>query len=252
MNENLQKLTLILRSISNDDKLLILSYLEDSPLRLMELSRKLNISPQEAKRHISNLMHCNLIERLPDGRYTCTSLGIMFLNILKLTDNVIRFQDFLNNHLITHRTGEILMGMTQGTIILNGLDVIDSLTKVLGGAKKLLYVYMNGFSGVSERLLRLDREIDLRVIISREDIDKIERSVHRGSAFRVYDAEPSFNTVINESEAILFLKSKMGPIDFNQAIKGAGPFRKACVKLFLDIWKNAKCIPEFLTSISEY
>jgi predicted transcriptional regulator len=83
--------------ISNEDRLSILYLLKESPMKLTNLAKKLDITNQECSRHLQRLTDANLINKNQEGDYEITSYGYSSLILQKnqrfLTDHHDYFKD---------------------------------------------------------------------------------------------------------------------------------------------------------------
>ena len=83
---------------SNEDRLSILYKLNEEPLNVTRVSRELDITTQEASRHISRLNDIGLTYKDPEGLHHLTPLGDIALNQLKGFRFISNNLEYFKNH----------------------------------------------------------------------------------------------------------------------------------------------------------
>jgi predicted transcriptional regulator len=104
----LEKLSSLLFELANEDRLKILFKLQDKPLRLTQISDKLNLTVQETSRHLSRLSGAKLITKDPDGQYCLLSYGENLLKLFPGFEFLTEHRDYFNTHSISHLPEEFL------------------------------------------------------------------------------------------------------------------------------------------------
>jgi predicted transcriptional regulator len=83
---------------SNEDRLKILYKLNEAPLTVTNVSKELDITTQEASRHISRLSDIGLTYKDPDGLHHLTPMGELSLHQLKGFRFISENRDYFRSH----------------------------------------------------------------------------------------------------------------------------------------------------------
>lgn len=242
----------VLASIANLDRLRILNLLEKGPQRLVDISKFLEVTPQEAKRHVTNLVDNGLIGRDASGSYFITGLGSIALGFTKALEKALKSRKFFMGHTF-NLPSDLLMTLLQSSLIDRSLKGAETLNSIISRAREKLYIHVRGLSGIYHKLEPKIGEVrDFKAVLEPKDLEALKDAIKSAHLFKLNTEPESFNMVINEKEAILFLKSQEGIIDFNQALYGRGGFRWMCEMLFEQVWSKSKYIPELLSSSSTF
>jgi predicted transcriptional regulator len=86
----MERLCDLLFEVSNEVRLTILQNLEEGPSNISKLSKELDISNQECRRHVSRLMDAELAGRDSEGQYGLTEYGGLISSSSRCNSNTIQ------------------------------------------------------------------------------------------------------------------------------------------------------------------
>jgi predicted transcriptional regulator len=142
MSENIEKLCDILFELSNEDRLLILLRLLEEPSNLTNLSKKLNLTTQEASRHVSRLTEVNLTRRDTEGLIHVNPVGRLLLIQMRDMELVSRHLEYFNLHRTEHLPIEFtsrLGELTNATYIDDVMVVLHNMENVIVEAEEYIW-----------------------------------------------------------------------------------------------------------------
>ena len=88
----------LLFEMSNEYRFGILLILRDQGKRITELSREMELTLTEGRRHVSRLNETGLIRRDAEGYYHLSEIGKIILVEIQEFDFIIRNKAYLNSH----------------------------------------------------------------------------------------------------------------------------------------------------------
>jgi predicted transcriptional regulator len=194
----LQPLHNLLFELAGEDRLNILHALENKPLKLSNLSKKLNFTIQETSRNISRLTESKLIIKEADGCFRLTPYGEEILDLLAGFNFLSRHRDYF----VTHTFSAIPKEFSYSIASLNGCELVDDV--------------MVAFSNVENMIQKAEEYVWIlsnQILVS--TLPYLQESLKRGVEFKLM--LPA--TVIPPKDA---LERMYDPI-FLQALK-AGKF----------------------------
>jgi len=95
----IQHLCDVLFEISNEDRLRILRKLDEERMNITRLSRELNITTQEASRHLARLGEVGLTQKEADGYHHISPYGKLILKQLHSIEFVTHNRKYFSSHL---------------------------------------------------------------------------------------------------------------------------------------------------------
>ncbi len=101
--------------LSNEDRMEILLRLVEEPSNLTNLSKRLDLSTQEASRHVSRLNDVKLTRKDPEGLIHVNPVGRLLLTQMRGMDLVSRHRDYFNLHRTEHLPVEFTSRMGELT-----------------------------------------------------------------------------------------------------------------------------------------
>jgi len=255
------EITHIARIIANETRIRILTSLSQKPMRLTNVSRSLDITPQEAKRHLKILHECKLIDRQPDSKYIISNFGKLLLRFLMVMERSTQLKSYILEHRIGGHSDLFLM-LNDVKLIANGLEVIEAVYRIVENAKRMLYVFVEGILHLLPRIQRhLTHIEDVRLLIPNakqelcEDFLKILLRKFdvkiKVLNVKLNEAADYCNLLINDDAVICFFPTHDGVMDLNQAIVSDDYiFRQLSLMKFHRFWSQSKYIPEILFDIA--
>jgi predicted transcriptional regulator len=84
--------------LANEDRLRILILLQQKPMRLTQVSEKLELNMQETSRHLSRLCEAGLVAKDVEGLYRVEPVGREILTLLQGFEFLSKYRDYFNSH----------------------------------------------------------------------------------------------------------------------------------------------------------
>ena len=94
----MEKLSNLMFELANEDRLRILTQLQEKPMRLTRISNKLKLNMQETSRHLSRLSEAGLVTKNTEGLYSIQPFGEEILNLMDGFEFLEKHRDYFNNH----------------------------------------------------------------------------------------------------------------------------------------------------------
>ena len=142
MTSDLDAFCELLFEASNEDRLQILSLLNEEPMTLTMLSKRASIGTQETSRHVMRLTESGIIKREQDGLNHVTPYGklvlIQFSGLKFTSKNRHYFSDHLVDKLpesFIHRLGEL----TESIYLEDTILVFDHVERMIEESEKYVY-----------------------------------------------------------------------------------------------------------------
>jgi predicted transcriptional regulator len=240
--------TSLMFELSHQERLKMLNMLKDNPMRLSELSKKLDVTTAEVSRHMERLVKARLVDKNGDNYYRLTSFAYMILtefsNIEYLTQNI----DFFLHHNLNSLPPELqwFAAMADGEFVEGALEVTSQIWEHNVRAKKYVYV-------MSDQIMRAMVDITCEKIDSGVNVRKIYRNDseipseylkrnRENHEIRTLDDIP-LAMILTDKDVGISFRGDNGHIDFSTSIKGENEeFRRWAAAIFEYFWKKAKPI----------
>ena len=133
----------LLFEISNEDRLRILHLLQQNRLNVTQLSHTLNLSSQEASRHLSRLSKTGVICKDVGGKYHLTLYGTLILHQIRGIDFTSRHAHYFRDHTLNalpipfiHRIGEL----AASTLLDDIMVIFTTIETVIQNSEKYLWM----------------------------------------------------------------------------------------------------------------
>lgn len=104
----MERLGKLLFELASEDRLGILVTLQEKPVRLTQISEKLNLTVQETSRHLSRLSETKLITKDAEGMYRLLPFGKDLLLLFPGFEFLSKHREYLNSHDISRLPKEFL------------------------------------------------------------------------------------------------------------------------------------------------
>jgi predicted transcriptional regulator len=170
-----QKFFNLLFEVSNENRYKILTALQEKPLRITDISRDLELTSPEARRHLLRLNERGLIQRDIDGYYNLTPYGKNSLILLNEFEFISKNQEYFKTHDSLSLPSKFLkdMGKLMKTkLITNTMDFIRYTQNLLKESKKRVSVMVDQFpmTFLPNIVEAIDRGVTIRIIESKDQI----------------------------------------------------------------------------------
>ncbi len=259
----------LLFELSNEDRLKILLELENGPMNLTGIAKKLDFTAQGASRNVARLVQISLIERNSDSEYVLTGYGRNALGLLAPYDFLSKEKDYI----LSHSTGGLpqpfisrLGELRKSERITEILDVVSNITRERRAAAEYEWFItpgrMSSPRDAMDVIDSLKRGVKVRAIeplyyvpsedvmkeTPKETLDFFEENWRKGNIQHRYLDEVKIRMYMTErAVSILALPKRDGEVDV-LGYKSKDPtFHGWCKDLFEYYWGQAKQVSWFWT-----
>ncbi len=238
----------LLFQLASADRLLILTEIEKSPMRLSEIAHKLSVTPQETSRHIAHLVESKLIERDSEGNYRATPFG---KDLLSLVPSIAFLREereyFLSHDLSSLPVGFVArLGELHDHKRLTHInDALMFQERVVRESKRFVWFMSDQPVGhaLREDHSHFPEKTSLRLILPRHVDTGVfdDARKNMGSRFELGVVDDVRIVVaMNEKTAGIGFPTLDGRIDYTQGLSGGGPnFLGWCHDLFSYYWEES-------------
>jgi predicted transcriptional regulator len=237
--------TSLMFELSHSERLKMLHILRENPMRLSELSKKMDVTTAEVSRHMERLVKARFIEKNSDNYYKITRFGIVILNEFSNIDYLAQNADFVLNHNLTAIPPELqwFNSMATGRFIEGALEITSLMWEYNTEADKYIYV-------MSDQIMRALVEITCKKIDEGVEVRKIYpneaeipsdylKKIKENHEIRTMDDVP-LAMILTDKIAAFCFKGENGSIDFSSSLEGDNEiFRRWAGVVFDYFWKKA-------------
>jgi len=234
--------------LSHPERLHILHMLRDEPMRLSQLSKKLEITTAEVSRHLERLGNAKLIDRDSECNYNITPFAAIILSEVYKFDFLLKNVEFFINHDLSsvpvylHR----FSSMAKGDFIQGTLETSSLIKETSINADEYINV-------ISDQVMRGIVELDckkndqgvvFKKIYPKDSEIPEEYTARLGEKFEIRTIESiPLALKMNEKIAGVALKHINGKIDYSMGLAGEDEaFRVWVGSIFDYFWMQSKPI----------
>lgn len=165
----------LLFEVSNENRYEILVSLRENGKRITDITREMDLTTPEARRHVSRLGEVGLIQRDVEGFYHLTPYGEIVLIQLREFDFMARHRDYLVSHVLTKiptgflkQIGEL--GESRETE--NVMDFLLQTENLFKESKEYVWLLVDQFplNSLSTIIEAIERGVQFRIIESTDRI----------------------------------------------------------------------------------
>jgi predicted transcriptional regulator len=244
----METLSSLMFELANEDRLRILNQLQQKPMRLTQVSEKLELNMQETSRHLSRLSEAGLVSKDDEGLYGVRPFGGEILSLMNGFQFLSKYRDYFNNHDLTvlplafrNRIGE-LENCTLATDVFTSLHLTEN---VIREAEEYLWMMSDQILASTKPLVAEvinKRTTKIRYIFLDELVPPPGLEPLPWVATRMEERilrQIDFAIVISEKEAQLAFRDKDRKMDFRGfSIVEPIPLNW-CKELYEYYWKKA-------------
>jgi predicted transcriptional regulator len=232
--------------LSHPERLRMLGMLETDPMKLSQISAKLDVTTAEVSRHLERLTKARLIERDSENYYNLTPFATVVMSEYQNFEFITENTEFFLNHDLSLLPAHLhwFHSMAKGTFVTGTLEVSSEIKDLSVNAKRYIYV-------ISEEVMRGLVELDCKRNDEGINYKKIypknaelpkEYLDRQGDTFEIKTMESiPLGFKMNEKTAGLVLRDMKGKLDYSKGFLGEDPtFRLWTEAIFDYYWKQAK------------
>ena len=255
----MERLCNLLFELSNEERLTILTHLEQEPMKLTQLSQILKYRPQEASRNVSRLSEAKLIERDPDGVYHLSPLGEEALRLLDGYRFLSEHSEYFSTHTLRNIPGEFtdrlgaLVNAEQPREIMSTLSKVENMLEeaeeyVLTIADSILMSYipleletvMRGVKNRSITLRGLQMSPEVKAVIHHEEAVLAAQGLSKLLEIRNTDRVDVFLVMSEREVAGITFRTVDGGFDHMHFSGSDSRFHGWCKDLFEYYWARSQ------------
>ena len=246
----MERLHKLLFEIASPERFKIMFELQKNPLKLSQISRKMDLTATEGSRHLQRLRETKLIQKNVEGYFSVSPFGELILLLISPLDFVTNHQNYFLEYDVFALPFEFISRMgelNEGEIGTNILGNIEYLEQEIQKAQKFIWIQTDQVLKdiIPLVLEKIKQPFDFKYISSENtmlpDAKAPIPATLPGVQKRVL---PKVNSVVivTDKAAGFCLPDAGGKIDYRN-MHGTDPkFRKWCEDLFLHYWNQAKTV----------
>jgi predicted transcriptional regulator len=244
----MERLHKLLFELSSPERIKIMFELQKNPLKLSQISRKMDLTATEGSRHLQRLRETKLIQKNIAGYFSVSPFGELILYLLSPLDFVTKHQNYFLEYDVSPVPYEFVgrMGeLNEGEFGVDILGNIEYLEQEIRKAQKFIWIQTDQVlkNLIPLVLEKIKQPFEFKYISSEHIVPPDSKapipSTLPGVQKRVL-AKVNSIIIVTDKAAGFCLPNASGKIDYRN-IHGTDPkFRKWCEDLFLYYWNQAK------------
>jgi predicted transcriptional regulator len=244
-NEAYKALSELLFELSHATRLSILELVSARKSRHMEISKTLNISPQETTRHLERLLEVRIISKDIDGCFFPSPFGSLLLKMMPSLEFIVKNREYFMTHSLEELPAEFLARLFSLQEVQFGKRSLDGMflaRDMFLEAESYMNVLSHEVMQVSVPIVRekVLKGVRFKILLGKEAFSTLpEASLQEALQFRALD-KIGTTLLMNERKALLCFPDLKGNPDYSYAFIGDDKdFHDFCHRLFFHFWKEA-------------
>jgi predicted transcriptional regulator len=139
----LERLCDIFFEFSNEDRLKIMQKLREESTNVTLLAQELGITTQECSRHVARLSEARLTSKNPEGTYSLTQYGSLFLKLIRSQRFIAEQRDYFLAHSLERTPSEFVcrIGELRGSESTENVMVTNHIVEsIIRSAEEYLWI----------------------------------------------------------------------------------------------------------------
>ena len=249
----MESLSTLLFELANIDRLDILSELNGAPMKLTNVSKKLDLTVQETSRHLQRLCDALLVKKKADGAYHITPHGSNILSLLPGLAFLNEHREYFLNHRIDHLPREFIyrIGALQGSRLIDSPVLsFQRVNTIIEESEEYLYMTADQAPSGSVPLIEaaVKRGVNLCTLMPesmvRPDLpDAYQPHYDQSDMERIllgWTQSIAFVGVISKKSAVVGFPSIDGKMDYLSFNAEDDLALQWCKDLFLHYWHQVE------------
>jgi predicted transcriptional regulator len=248
----------LLFELSNEYRYGILIILRNKEKRITELSREVELTFTEVRRHVARLSEAGLIKRDLDGYYHLTEIGKIVLLEIQEFDLITRYKAYLNSHTLKDLPTEFIKrlgDLNESRYVGNIVDFIRQTESIITDAREYVWLLVDQLPihNLSSILNAIERGVEFKIIepndrVLNPDIDSLTSEEIKALANtrqtplteqRMRD-EVNVFLILSEKKCALSLPTFEGVFDYNGFVATDERALGFCRDVFNHFWREAE------------
>ncbi|QDI89222.1 ArsR family transcriptional regulator [Candidatus Nitrosopumilus sp. SW] len=241
--------------LASEQRLKILSNLNNKPFRVSELAKKIGVTSQEIHRNLERLSNTGFVKKGSDEHFRITTIGKLMLSQMPLMFFITKNQKYFSSHDVSVLPIKFSrrLGVLENCEHIKGVtNVLDTWKKIYKNSKEYVCDIINEAPvGMEEVLVKRIKEgVKYRHILS-EDLDEHEGRTSKLEKIGYYELikkkmierkeikSIGIILILNEKEAGIIFPTSDGEPDLRHMFYGKTVlFQDWCVDYFEHNWKK--------------
>ncbi len=248
----------LLFEVSNEYRHGILLLIQKKAMRITDMTKELNLTYPEIRRHISRLQETGLIQRDVEGYYRLTPYGETSLLLLQ----ELKFLSANREYFLTHTLTKIPTGyikrigeLSASVNITNPMDFFRHTENLLKESREYVWLLVDQFpmNSLLTIVETIDRDVKLRIIepterilnpdlyaMTSEETQALSRTRHTPLVEQRMVDEVSVYIFVSDTRCLVALPIPDGQYDFKGFTATDDSSLKWCRELFQHYWDKAE------------
>ncbi len=236
----------LLFEMSSETRLEIIKEIKINPSNQTNIAKTLDISVQEASRHITRLSDTKIIEKDRDNICQITGFGNVLLSVLPTMEFFVKNDDYFVNHNLDNFPPEFLyrMGDLLDSEYSNFVsDTFRHVEQVFDESKKFVWAIADQPLISNKSILSyLEKQegVSLKILIKKDNSGDLKHALKDRIEIRYCD-NPVAGMILNEKIAGVVFKGKNNALDFSSGFGTTSEKSyKWCYDFFRYCWGQNK------------
>jgi predicted transcriptional regulator len=238
--------------VSNDYRHSILLLLKEKPMKIVEISKKLDLTSQEVSRHLSRLSESELVIKDVEGQYHLTNYAKLVHVLLEEFEFISKHRDYFVDHSVLDIDTEFIKrlgDLSSSRYVSNTMEFLHFVDKLIKDSKKFVWLQVDQYplTSIGSIIDGLRRGVRFRVLEQSEllsgprvNLDTIEEAE---TIIKTRNSVLSEQRTLNENGVFMFLSENRCAVAFptkgaNFDYKGFTANDKRSVKWCSDLFNN--------------
>ena len=248
----------LLFEVSNEYRHGILLLVQKRAMRITDMTKELNLTYPEIRRHISRLQETGLIQRDVEGHYHLTPYGETSLLLLQ----ELKFLSTNREYFLTHTLFKIptryikrISELSASENIKNPMDFLRHIENLLKESREYVWLLVDQFpmNSLLTIVETIDRDVKLRIIepterilnpdlyaMTSEETQALSRTRHTPLVEQRMVDEVTVYLFVSDTRCLVALPNPNGQYDFKGFTATDDSSLKWCRELFQYFWDKAK------------
>jgi predicted transcriptional regulator len=247
----------LLFELSNENRYDVLLFLREDPKRITDLTRRMNLTTTEVRRHLTRLGEVGLINRDVKGYYYITPYGEASLFFLRELDFLSSFKEYFETHDLLKVPAEYLkqIGKLKESVkVSSPVDYFRLTRNLLKEANSRVWIMCDQFpiNLLTSLVGTIEKGVNIKIIEPRErvfepDLDALtseeSQAYNRTRSTPLYEQgmydKIPMQLYLSESQSVISFPTRDGAYDYTGITSMDESALGWCDDLFTYIWEQS-------------
>jgi predicted transcriptional regulator len=219
----MERFYMTLFEVSNDYRHSILLLLKEKPMKIMEISKKLELTTQEISRHISRLTESGLVAKDVEGFHHLTNYGKLIHVLLEEFEFVSKYRDYFIDHSVLDLDLEFVkrLGDLSGSRYVNNtMEFLHFVDRLIKESKESVWLQVDQYplTSIGSIIDGLKRGVKFRVLEQSEVLSgprvNLETLEEAEAIIKTRNTAQSEQRTLNENGVFMFISDDRCAVAF--------------------------------------